>query len=342
MRGARGTLLLAVLLIAVTGCAGLTGKLRRDLDDTEPYDAGPTSGGIWQERGFLSESMPEGGRFGERFGRVGHSERNPASGVANLSPGEDSWVSPAQAEANRRERLGHGMAGEEGEAQASYSSQPNHVPESKRFYKNGSRATRADFIDDSANEGSLWASDGQTNYYFTKNKIRGVGDIISIKLEDDMIRDFGQEVKRNLTGVERLRELNAARDRMRAKYAPQAVPSGGNRAPAAAGGASGAPAKEGEAEAPRIVPGMEVPEPSNADIDVAKALEVKAGDTMLAEIIERYANGNYKVRGTKKVAYKNGNPRVVTLLAVARGNDITEEDVITSGKLYEYRLEAYR
>jgi flagellar basal body L-ring protein FlgH len=62
----------------------------------------------------------------------------------------------------------------------------------------------------------------------------------------------------------------------------------------------------------------------------------------MAEIVERYPNGNYKIRGTKRVLYKNGSPRLATVVAVAKGTDIGEDDVINSGKLYEYRLEAFR
>jgi flagellar basal body L-ring protein FlgH len=62
----------------------------------------------------------------------------------------------------------------------------------------------------------------------------------------------------------------------------------------------------------------------------------------MAEIIERYPNGNYKIRGTKRVLYKNGTPRLVNLVGVVRGSDIAEDDTVPSGKLYEYRLEAVR
>ncbi|MCM2322877.1 MAG: flagellar basal body L-ring protein FlgH [Oligoflexia bacterium] len=344
-------ILLAGVLISATGCASLAGKLRRDFDDRGAYDEAPVSGGAWQERGFLSESMPEGGPYSGRYGAVGHQERSPASdayGVPPQAAADQSWVSASQADSHRRARLNSDLERTDGAAEdvATYESRPNLAPESKRLYKNGTRATRADFVDDAANEGSLWASDGQTNYYFTKNKIRGVGDIVTITLDEEIIRDFGLEVKRNLTEIERMRELNAARERMRAKLTVAPSAGGADRAPAssaptAANGQAASAAKPADGEKAPI-PGMEIPEPTNADIDVAKALELKAGDTMLAEIVARYPNGNYKIRGTKKVVYRNGNPRVVSVLGVARGNDISEEDLISSGKLYEYRLEAYR
>ena len=94
------------------------------------------------------------------------------------------------------------------------SNTPNLDPPTKRMYKNGMRATRADFVDESQNEGSLWASDGQTNYYFTKNKVRGVGDILTVTMEADMVNDVSTEVKRTLSPKEQDYELAAAQERL--------------------------------------------------------------------------------------------------------------------------------
>jgi flagellar basal body L-ring protein FlgH len=217
------------------------------------------------------------------------------------------------------------------------------------MYKNGNRATRADFIDESPNEGSLWASDGQTNYYFTKNKIRGVGDIISINIEDPMIRDFGLEIRHTLNERERDVEMTLAEERAKARAAGggagsnNAAGANGQKTDAVASSAasptrspaSGQSANDAtaNAEAPKVLP---------SDVDVSKSLEIKPGETMMAEIIERYPNGNYKIRGTKRVNYKNGTPRLVNLVGVVKGSDIAEDDTVPSGKLYEYRLEAIR
>jgi flagellar basal body L-ring protein FlgH len=62
---------------------------------------------------------------------------------------------------------------------------------------------------------------------------------------------------------------------------------------------------------------------------------------MMGEIVERYPNGNYKIRAIKRIAYRGGY-RMLTMIGVAKSADITEEDTIGSGKLYEYRLEVIR
>ena len=61
----------------------------------------------------------------------------------------------------------------------------------------------------------------------------------------------------------------------------------------------------------------------------------------IAEIVERYPNGNYKVRGSKKVKYRGGS-RLITMVGVVKGTDIAEDDTVNSGKLYEYRPEVLR
>jgi len=71
-------------------------------------------------------------------------------------------------------------------------------------------------------------------------------------------------------------------------------------------------------------------------------MDIKESDTMMAEIVERYPNGKLQDPRSKKVPYKGGRHRMLSLVGIARGSDIGDDDVINSGKLYEYRLEAFR
>ena len=334
------TVALAIALGALSGCAQVMGALRRDLDDGDAYaDAPPTTGGKWTEHGFMSDDLPEGGSAGNRS--VGHSERDPASGEAGRSPGPRSWVSADDAASNRRD----GMRGQGQDEEPNADTDPVMDPAVRRQYKNGARATRADFVDESQNEGSLWASDGQTNYYFTKNKIRGVGDILTINVEADLVRDIGLESRRTLTPREREYEMMAAQERLRAKALGLPSPDGDGKDQVASSAA--APARTpAAAPAPGATPGappeVEVPTATVTDVDVGKSLAIKTGDTMMAEIVERYPNGNYKIRATKRIPYKGGPPRIVTLVGVVKGSDIAEDDTVGSGKLYEYRVAAAR
>lgn len=311
-----------VVVTSLLGC-GTPLKLRPDWDRPEANDDRGTTGGMWSERGLLDDEQMGAGR-----------------GLASGGPREPnaarSWVTDETQERYRRDLYrGRDVAGNWAEGGVpNYADNPNMPPQSRRQFKNGSRATRADFVDESNNEGSLWASDGQTNYYFTKNKVRGVGDIVAVNLEQALVSDVGAEIKRTLSEKEREMELELAQARLAGGAATERAPASG--APAAAANPAAA-----DPTAP-AEPGKEVRNATPADIDVLKSIELKAGDTVMAEIIERYPNGNYKIRGTKKVQYKVGGPRMVQLTAIARGADISEEDLIPSGKLYEYRLESFR
>ncbi len=319
------TLVLSSLLLG--GCGQLLGGLRRDLDDSDPVADRPTTGGAWTERGVLAEeSEPE--TRADSYGPVGHSDRSPASSGWRESPGRGSWVTDDQMAAGRRDQRRASSMEEAADEQ-------EMAPQPRRNFKNGSRATRADFVDESTNEGSLWASDGQTNYFFTKNKVRGVGDIVSVVVEADLLRDVAIEVARTLSPKEKDYELELAQERILSGGGSDQVKSsssGANRAPATAGASGSQPAG---------LVGGETRQASTGDIDLSKSLGIKAGDTIMAEIIERYPNGNYKIRGTKKVPYRNAT-RLVSMLAIVRGADISDDDTTPSGKLYEYRLEANR
>ena len=199
--------------------------------------------------------------------------------------------------------------------------------------KHGSsrRATGADFIDDSQHEGSLWASNGQTNYYFTKNKVRSIGDLISISMNDDMIRDIAAEIKRTLSPKEREFEIALLQEaRIKAANEVQSKITDDEKNTNNSG-------KSKTVSTENKVDLLNLTTP-----DITRSLEIKPGETIIAEILERYPNGNYKVRGRKKIIYKNGRHRMITLLAVAKGADISDDDAIGSNKLYEYRLEAMR
>ena len=322
------------LFFLLVGCGNFMGGLRRDLDDSDTTaQAGPTVGGAWAERGFLAQDAPESGNQSS----LGHSDRSPAA----VSPMVDS-----DPNATSNSSSSYTSASEAGDQapQDVYSANPNVNPQTKRQYKNGNRATAADFIDESQNEGSLWGSDGQTNYYFSKNKIRSVGDIITITAEADLVRDIGVEAKRSLTNREKDVELALAQDRMRSKAmaSSDAVSSSAAspaRTPAAAPNATPTDAPVAATATP---PDVMVPQAGMSDVDVGKSLELKAGDTMMGEIVARYPNGNYKIRGLKRVAYKNGPPRMVSVVGVVQGTDITEADVVPSSKIYEYQIQATR
>lgn len=331
-----------LILLLTSGCANMFAEGYRD-QTGESFGAGPTHGGRWTERGLLADDDPPEGLFGRHH--LSGAGRSPAGEA------ENSWIAPERREALERDArrdLQEGVRGELGTQEPSFSTTPNFIPAAKQNYR-AARATRDDFVDQSQSEGSLWASDGQTNYYFTKNKVRSIGDIISLKLEKDLHRDIAQEIKRTLNPREREHELLLAQERLRVQaQAPE-------RALASAVGlkspAQKPPTKTKDKELSLTPPDGDslgignspaVRDATYADIDVAPNLELKPEDLIMGEIVERYPNGNYKIRGIKKIPYKPGSPRLVSIVGIVKSTDIAEDDSILSGKLYEYRLEAAR
>jgi flagellar basal body L-ring protein FlgH len=86
---------------------------------------------------------------------------------------------------------------------------------------------------------------------------------------------------------------------------------------------------------------VDVPNVSWADVDLRKSMEMKATDPVMMEVVERYPNGNYKLRGLKKVRF-HGQTKMMSVVAIAKNSDISTDETINSGKLYEYRIEAVR
>lgn len=303
---------LVLATITITGCANLFSQLRPGLDgDGDPvadipyYEQG-TAGGMFPEQGFLGT-------------------RGIASGSGGNPEGDPSWISPQQSDEDARDYF---------RGAPTYSEFRNLPPPIKRNYDQG-RVTRENFVDQSQDAGSLWASNGQTNYFFIKNRVKGVGDIITIQMEEPLVKDVAMEIARTLDEEEMQAELGAAQERIRVKTVDAAKAKGGTsaRKPASTEG--------GENKAQEEEEEIEIPEATLADVDVTQSMGIKAGEVMMAEIIGRYPNGNYKIRGTKRVPYRGGT-RFVNVVAVAKSADLDDAETLSSGKLYEYRLNAHR
>lgn len=298
--------------IFFTACSKLFGDLRPDLDDRAKNRA--TDGGVWPERGILEESDLQANSLYDDPIVVGHGERDPASEY-QPSERQRSWVAGTE-----------GYRSSEAQMRESARAVQSRVSSGAQRLKSGSRTTRADFLDESQNEGSLWASTGQTNYFFTKNSVKSPGDIISVKMEDRFIKDIGSELKRTLSEDEMDHEIDFAQKMRGRKIASAEPKKEGDQANSTAAAAKEAPEEDtGTYQA------------TAADVDLTDQLGLKAGENVMAEIVERYPSGNYKIRGTKRVNYR-GSVRTMTFVGIARASDIGENDIMDSGKLYEYKL----
>ena len=164
------------------------------------------------------------------------------------------------------------------------------------------RVTAADFMaDNNKNENSLWAEDGQSNYLFARNKLKAAGDLVTVMIEDGLRKDMVDSVKRILPPEYRDQDIR--------------VPGLTKEAPAAAAGVS---------------------PPTAAD-----ATEAGASDLLTAEVLERYPNGNVRLRGIKRVPFKR-QVRNIEVVAIVKGADISEADVVKSSKFFDQHVELYK
>jgi flagellar basal body L-ring protein FlgH len=197
------------------------------------------------------------------------------------------------------------------------------------------RATKEDFVDQSQEEGSLWASSGQTNYFFTKNKIRSPGDLISIVMDEELQSNMLIEVKKNLTRKDALLLLSDATD----------PPKKNNTSPQEA-------SKEKTAQPTPEASESKISSPIGnktdsidlairlSKLDLSDFFKLKSGDSMLGEVLIRYSNGNYKIKGTKKIHYKQNVSLTVSVVGLIKSTDINEDtDKVNPGSIYEYEIQ---
>lgn len=196
-------------------------------------------------------------------------------------------------------------------------------------YKRGDRATREDFWDEAKNDGSLWSNELDANYFFTKGKVRGMGDIVSIKVEDPLVKQVAEEIKKSLTPPEQEVEMalylknNAAAKDDKDIQSFRAVSSEDLSS-------NVAEVKERMQKAVRW-----------SQVDLSKSIGLAPNDELRAEVIEKYPNGNFKIRAVKRVLYR-GASKLVSLVGIAPANDFDDKDAVASGKLYEYKIKIAR
>jgi flagellar basal body L-ring protein FlgH len=166
------------------------------------------------------------------------------------------------------------------------------------------RTTAQTFMADSVkNEKSLWSEDGQNNYLFARNKLKAPGDLVTVMIEDGLRKDMVDSVKRILPPEYRDQDIR--------------VPGLTKDAPA-----------EGDQRAPAAQP-------------EAAGAEPAATDMLTAEVLERYPNGNVRLRGIKRVPFKR-QVRNIEVVAICKGTDISETDVVKSGKFFDQHVELYK
>ena len=186
----------------------------------------------------------------------------------------------------------------DGEPTTRFSENSFMPSQSDRQYK---RMTKDKLEEDSelhAGAGSMWVMDGQGSYLFAQNKTRKEGDLLSVKIE-------GSAQKQIETKVSVIKKLLKQLEEEERKLKEGNGQSDGKLADGASGGAQRAPAA--------AAPAAEKEEPLNLE-------------NVPTRIIEKQADGNYRIKGQQPFMIGNREYKVI-VTGMIRPEDFNDQGV---------------
>ena len=186
-------------------------------------------------------------------------------------------------------------------------SYPGQHPDAPKRY------TRADFVDTSAQENSLWDGGGQGNYLFTHNRRREVGDLLAVEVERELRREIQYSLWLSLPPEFRRR--------------PTRKPASEDKAPGFA--------KTGEDGKSQIEQNKDAAEEA-AKTDVAS--NGKEDDIVRMEVVEHLGNGLVRLVGQKRVIHR-GTPKMVEVSALVNNKDINDQNQLKSSAFLDLQAQ---
>lgn len=191
-----------------------------------------------------------------------------------------------------------------------YNDNPNHGVWGNRQYKKTTKSQLEEDSDLDSKAGSLWVMDGQQSYYFSQNKIRKEGDFLNVKLEGAAYKQVETKVSVIKTLLQELEEQEKESSGLASKLADTK------------------PAENKDARAPAAVEARK--SPGGKDEDKGELAEVGPIQT---RIIERLADGNYRIKGQQPFMIGKRDYKVL-VVGIVRPEDYNDEG-ISSSKLID-------
>lgn len=190
-----------------------------------------------------------------------------------------------------------------------FSDNPNVLNTANRNYKRMNRQKMEEESDLGSQAGSMWVGEGQGAYLFTQNKSRKEGDLLNVKIDGSAQKQIETKVSVIKKLLKQLEEeelkANQAQTQTLADNSANPKKPDGERAPAAE-------KKEDKKE--------EKEEP----------LDIGAVPT---RIVERMADGNYRVKGAQPFMIGKREYKVI-VTGLIRPEDFNDEGV-SSGKILD-------
>jgi flagellar L-ring protein precursor FlgH len=188
-----------------------------------------------------------------------------------------------------------------------YSENPQMSVPSNRQYKRMTRSRMEDESDLGAQAGSMWVMEGQGAYLFAQNKSRREGDVLNVKLDGPSLK----QVETKVTVIKKL--LKQLEEQQQAEMGGTPL---AENAPAAAGDTARTPAAA-------------KPEEKKDD----NKEELANIQQISTKIVEKLADGNYRVRGAQPFMIGKREYKVIAA-GLVRPEDFNDEG-ISSTKLID-------
>lgn len=192
-----------------------------------------------------------------------------------------------------------------------YNDNPNHGVWGNRQYKKTTKSQLEEDSDLDSRAGSLWVMDGQQSYYFSQNKIRKEGDFLNVKLEGAAFKQVETKVNVIKTLLQELEDQEKESSGLDKLTQSKPAENKDTRAPATA------PATEA-----KKTPGKEEEKGELSDVGPIQT-----------RIIERLADGNYRIKGQQPFMIGKRDYKVL-VVGIVRPEDYNDEG-ISSSKLID-------
>jgi flagellar basal body L-ring protein FlgH len=179
------------------------------------------------------------------------------------------------------------------------------------------RVTRADFVDNTPGENSLWDGQGQGNFLFSQNKQVQPGDLVTVDVEKELKREIQYQLWMTLPPDQRRR-----------------------RKPASADGDKAATPADRQAKAAEANKSADEKNRDAAE-EAAKTNLASAGkedDVVRMEVAENLGNGIVRVVGQKRVIYR-GVARVVEVTALVNNKDLDDKGRVKSSSFLDMKTQ---
>jgi flagellar L-ring protein precursor FlgH len=198
----------------------------------------------------------------------------------------------------------------DGKPLVKFSDNPNLLSTQDRQYHRMTRSRMEEESQLQSNAGSMWVDEGQGAYYFAQNKMRREGDIMNVKLDGAAQK----QVQTKVTVIKQLlKQLEEEEQKAKDLQNGPAVPALAENGEAAKTQASRAPASE----------------PAKKE-DKDEPLDVQNVPT---RIVERMADGNYRVKGAQPFMIGKREYKVL-VTGIIRPEDFND-DGVSSEKLLD-------